>query len=130
MVILAVGLLGLAGLQSTSLKLNDSSMLRTKAQMMANDLLDRARAHRNDIDRFDTNGQFRDDNWTTSFNPLDDWISNQVATLPDGQARVDCDAGTNLCDVEVEWNDQRGESNTSDADGTAETQRFEIEVEV
>jgi type IV pilus assembly protein PilV len=47
MVVLAVGLLGLAGLQATSLKNNQSAYNRSQATQLASDMADRLRANRN-----------------------------------------------------------------------------------
>lgn len=44
-VVLSVGLVGLAGLQMTSIKLNHSSYLRSQATVFAYDMLDRMRAN-------------------------------------------------------------------------------------
>ncbi|MCX7101946.1 MAG: type IV pilus modification protein PilV, partial [Methylobacter sp.] len=45
MLVLAVGLLGLAGLQATSLKSNQSAYNRSQATQLAYDLADRMRAN-------------------------------------------------------------------------------------
>ena len=45
LVIFAIGLLGLAGLQSQSLKFNYSAFLRSQASLLAYDILDRMRAN-------------------------------------------------------------------------------------
>lgn len=45
-VILSVGLLGLAGLQATSLRSNHSGYMRSQATILAYDLVDRMRANR------------------------------------------------------------------------------------
>ena len=44
-VVLSIGLLGLAGLQTASLKANDSAYQRSQASIMANEILDRMRAN-------------------------------------------------------------------------------------
>ncbi|KAB7623155.1 type IV pilus modification protein PilV [Alkalilimnicola sp. S0819] len=44
--VLSVGLLGLAGLQAASLKNNHSAYLRSQATILANDMADRMRANR------------------------------------------------------------------------------------
>lgn len=46
LLIVSVGMLGLVGLQTESLKFNSSSLQRTKATILANDILDRIRANR------------------------------------------------------------------------------------
>ena len=46
LVILSIGLLGLAGLQAASLRYNHSSYLRSQATLLAYDIVDRMRANR------------------------------------------------------------------------------------
>lgn len=46
MVVLAVGLLGLAGLQANGLKNNNSAYQRSQANLMVNEIFDRIRANR------------------------------------------------------------------------------------
>lgn len=46
MVVLSVGLLGLSGLQTSSLRNNHSAFLRSQATLVTNDILDRMRANR------------------------------------------------------------------------------------
>ncbi len=48
LIILAVGLLGLAGLQMKSLKQNNEAYLRSQATLQAYDILERIRANRSD----------------------------------------------------------------------------------
>lgn len=45
--VLAIGLLGLAGLQATSLRFNHDAQLRSQATFLAYDMADRMRANRN-----------------------------------------------------------------------------------
>lgn len=45
-VVLSIGLLGLAGLQLTGLKYNHSAYLRSQATLLASDIIDRMRANR------------------------------------------------------------------------------------
>ena len=55
-VVLAIGLLGLAGLQASSLKNNTSAYTRSQAQLLAYDMLDRLRANREGV----INGSYDD----------------------------------------------------------------------
>jgi len=52
MVVLAVGLLGLAGLQTTSLKHNQTAYFRSQATQLAYDMADRMRANPVDASQF------------------------------------------------------------------------------
>lgn len=45
-VVLSIGLLGLAGMQLTGLKYNHSAYLRSQATLLASDIIDRMRANR------------------------------------------------------------------------------------
>lgn len=44
-IVLAIGMLGLAGMQNTSIKFSYDSYLRTQASFLANDIMDRIRAN-------------------------------------------------------------------------------------
>ena len=46
LLILSIGLLGLAALQATSLKINHGALLRTQATFLTYDMMDRLRANR------------------------------------------------------------------------------------
>lgn len=61
LVIFSIGLLGLAGLQSQSLRYNHSAYLKTQASYLAYDILDRMRANREAA----IAGRYNADNTTT-----------------------------------------------------------------
>ena len=46
LLILAIGLLGIAGMQAMSLKNNNSAIMRTQATILAHDIIDRARTNK------------------------------------------------------------------------------------
>ena len=52
MVILAIGMLGLAGLQLSSMNNNQSAFYRSQATFLANDKLDRVRVNKAAIDDY------------------------------------------------------------------------------
>lgn len=56
--ILAIGLLGLAGLQTQSLKFNNEAFFRSQATLLAMDLADRMRANRDVIEKTPNAYQF------------------------------------------------------------------------
>lgn len=56
--ILAIGLLGLAGLQTQSLKFNNDAFFRSQATLLAMDLADRMRANRDVIEKTPNAYQF------------------------------------------------------------------------
>lgn len=64
-VILSFGLLGLAGLQATGLKNNNSAYMRTQANLLAYDMIDRMRANQQGV----INGNYDELMKTTPSNP-------------------------------------------------------------
>ncbi len=111
--VLSVGLLGLAHLQITALKANQSADLRTQASLYASDILNRMRANR----LASQNGAYiiapTDDTPSSIGNvasqDLTDWRTNLSEALPGGTGGVNCPAFNNLnefvCTVTIQWRD-------------------------
>ena len=112
--IVATGVLGIAGLQIVSLQNNTSALFRTQANQMAYDIIDRARAnpvadYSLDIDADapaapDCTNMDCDSDQMANYD-LNVWLTDITATLPQGDASVVV-AG-NLFTVTVEWDDSR-----------------------
>ena len=110
LLILSIGLLGLAALQANTLKINHGALQRTQAIFLTYDMMDRLRANRTaalagqcDIAMGATLGG-------TDLCDVDvtDWQDNYVATfLPSGQGLVDCSTTVNVCVVTVQWDEGR-----------------------
>jgi type IV pilus assembly protein PilV len=114
--VLAVGLLGLAGLQLAGMKGNHSAYLRSQAAIAAYDLLDRVRA---DPAAF-SGGPLMANPHADSGNPQIEAWKQLVASLglppPAGGGDVgglNCSSGnacgSGNCEVVVRWNDAHGE---------------------
>lgn len=113
-VIITVGLLGVAALQLTGIKNNHSAMSRSQALVMAYDLLDRMRVNRKQTKdgKYDTAAAF------VSTTPggasgmaktdLDDWLQTLGKRLPSSKARVDAAAKATIIRVTIQWDDSRG----------------------
>lgn len=109
-IILSLGLLGLAGLQMNALRNNQSAMERSMAVVESYSIIDAMRVDRENA----VNGAFNlaiDANdpagATFAANELGKWRGRLRALLgPDAAGSVACAAGT--CTVTVRWNDQRG----------------------
>lgn len=107
--VLSIGLLGLAGLQTTSLRNNNSAYMRSQAAILAYDMSDRMRANRDaaaagayDLDLTSTyTGE-----GSVAADDLDEWMGNLTAILPQGQGEV-ARAGSAVT-VTVQWDDTRG----------------------
>lgn len=136
LVIMAIGLLGLAGLQINSLRDNLSAEHRGKAAQLAYDMADRMRSNtdRNNLIGLDdyTNAAVEDTDCIIvpvvgctpteqAGHDLFEWERDIANSLPLGQGDVSVAAG--VYSILVEWDDDRsGSINASDA---AFTIRFE-----
>lgn len=109
LLVLSIGLLGLANLQAVGLRANHNAYLRSQATFLAYDIVDRMRANRPpalsgsyDIALDDTPagaGVPADD--------LDEWKTMLAGRLPAGDGSVGVSDG--VVTVVVEWDDSRGE---------------------
>lgn len=99
-VVLSVGLLGLAGLQAVSLKNNTSAYQRGLATMLAYDVIDRIRADMPDSASYAV-GMGSD-----GTGDVLDWKNGVKAALPGGNAQVVIDL-TNKVTVTIQWDDNR-----------------------
>ena len=110
--ILSLGLLGVAAMQNKSLSMNHSAYLRSQANIMAYDILDRMRANRSAA----MNGAY--DHQPEAAVPaggniaaedLRGWLSDLAATLPEGTAEI-TSSNENRVSVTVQWRDRDGET--------------------
>ncbi len=112
-VIFSVGLLGLAGLQATGLKLNQSSMLRSQATLLTYDILDAIRANRGQLANYALGGSSSgcDVPYSSPSNQaqrdVNNWINNVNSLLPDPRNCSITPMGGNQVQVNLEWNDLR-----------------------
>ena len=110
-VVLSLGILGLAGLQMSALRNNQSSMERSMAVIESYSIVDAMRVDRdNAIDgAFDITLEDDPEEGTFAGNELVKWRARLILLLgPAALGSVDCD-GAN-CTVVVQWNDSRGTS--------------------
>ena len=109
--VLSIGLLGLAGLQTTSLQSNQSAAQVSQATFLAHDVIDRMRANRDAAHGGDYNlnfGQTSEDigGGNLAAQDIQQWLEQLEAALP-GAESSDCDGPC-------------GASITVDADGNVE----------
>ena len=109
-VILSFGLLGLAGLQVTSLRNNQSAMERSLAVIHSYSIIDAMRADRNNATTGAFNLGLEDDAPSgSSFaaTQLAEWRTLLTETLGEGASgSVNCNGAD--CTVIIRWNDERG----------------------
>lgn len=117
-VVLSIGLLGLASLQANSLKFNHSAYLRSQATHLAYSITDQMRANRSAT----LNGSYDVDRATTptgstmAEQAVAVWKTNVANLLPSGEASIcrsndgqSCDGAGNVIIVDVFWDDSRGQ---------------------
>jgi type IV pilus assembly protein PilV len=110
LIILSIGLLGLASLQANSLKYNQSAYMRTQATQYAYDIADRMRANR-DVALGGGYDIALADVAPTSTSVVDQdlaaWLGD-VATLPNGDASIV--RNNQQFTITVQWEDDRTEA--------------------
>lgn len=99
-VVLSVGLLGLAGLQMTGLKSNHSAYLRSQATLLAYDLSDRMRTQRQAA----LNGAYDDGSVTAD---RTSWDASVTSLLGAGATGSLARNGTSFT-ITITWDDDRG----------------------
>ena len=100
-VVLSVGLLGYAGLQTVSMKNNTSAFQRSQATMLTYDIVDRMRANKPNLASYGVAmgsiGSYAD---------VISWKNEVAAALPDGDASVAVDLAGNAT-ITIQWDDNR-----------------------
>lgn len=139
-VVLSIGLLGMAALQAATLRYNQSANYRTQASNLAYELVDTARSYQErDTRNIRSLLQPLTSGWTdtcaasttptncTASNALtcdrERWANHVCRSLPNGRGRVtDYNATTGALTVELCWSDDRSEAHTPSAncDGAGE----------
>ena len=114
MIVLAIGLLGLAGLQLTSLKAADSAYHRSQASVLADDILDRMRSNRDVALAGSYNISLgADPSGTSSISDVDlvNWKAMLSGTIPSGDGSVGVAA--NIATITVQWDDSRASGSSA-----------------
>ena len=115
LVILAIGLLGLAGLQAAGLKNNFSAYHRTQATQLAYDMADKMRSNISAISSYPTTDSSSvntasscDSNCSTSQmaqNDLYEWNQRLTSELPLGQGAIS--SSSEIYTISIQWDDNR-----------------------
>ena len=113
--ILALGLLGMAGLQAKSLRANQSSYARSQAVMLSYSMLDAMRIDRDSA----LLGNYNQTNVCSAIaitgtglsdNNLRNWVQSLRVALGDQPTTcgsVACNGATRICTIGITWNDER-----------------------
>jgi len=119
-VVLAIGLLGLAGLQMTALKSGHSAYLRSQATILAYDFADRMRTNRAQVlsGTYDSANNADRAAWTNSVKSV--LGTDATTALTRNGSRVQ---------ISITWNETRGEIRSAGATGSV-TQTFSYNTEI
>lgn len=120
LMILSVGLLGLAALQAAALKTNHGAYYRSQAVFLAYDICDRMRANKLQAAAGVYNRAIDDSAPAASADgddiediDMDEWYNNYLTNLiPDSDASINCDTNA-LCSVSIQWNENRSDLGSS-----------------
>ncbi|SDK80276.1 type IV pilus modification protein PilV [Microbulbifer yueqingensis] len=125
--ILSTSLLGLAALQNRSLQYNHSAYLRSQANILAYDILDRARINRANLTSYSL-AATDDAPTATGLAPTDlrEWRESLAAALPEGSGGIECSAVTRICTVTIQWAERDGVG----VDGDTEASRFQYSTRI
>ena len=122
LLIVSLGLLGIAGIIANSLKVNQGAQIRSQASWLANDVIDRMRANRKTAE----GGAYAlascaaaPAGGTVAIDDLSQWCAAVAAALPTGTGSVALAA--NMVTVTVQWDDTR-------AVGGIAAQQFVVET--
>ena len=108
MLILSIGLVGLAGLMMTGSKNNQSAYHRSQASWMAYDILDRMRANRPlaQSGGYDLGLGATPTATGTALTDITQWTTQVANALPEGKGAIARSNG--ITEITVSWNDSRG----------------------
>lgn len=130
-VVLSIGLLGLAGLQLKGVQVNQGSTYRSQAAILAAEMAERIRA---DLTGAAANAyQVTNGTATTPSAALTDWLA-RVQMLPQGSATITAVAngattGSQLINITVTWADTRAQAATGVATTSFAPGSFYLPVE-
>jgi type IV pilus assembly protein PilV len=135
LLLVSIGLLGMASLQANSLKFNRSAYTRTQATQLAYDIADRMRANRDaalagNYDLAMTNTHTATS--TIADQDLTAWMAELTTRLPNGSGSVV--RNNARFTISLQWSDDLTQETDADADGDitgeAATMVFAFETEL
>jgi type IV pilus assembly protein PilV len=107
-VILSLGLLGMAGLQAAGLRTSQSAFYRAQAAQFANDMAERMRANLGQATNYAlTLAATAPSCGGVCAADINDWLA-KLRTLPAGDGAIDIDTVNETVTITVQWDDSRG----------------------
>ena len=111
--VLSIGLLGLAGLMASSIRNNHSAYQRTQATWLAYDMIDRMRVNRANAISSTNNyniaiGAATSGSANLAGVDVTNWKTTLANALPAGDGSVAVNSTSRAVTVIIQWNDSRG----------------------
>jgi type IV pilus assembly protein PilV len=101
--LLATALLVMAALQVRSLQFNHSSYLRSQANILAYDIIDRMRLNRGDLASYTIDFDSAPPTGTTLAQiDVREWRANLLAVMPNGKGKIQCNI-SGVCAIGIQW---------------------------
>jgi type IV pilus assembly protein PilV len=105
LVIMSVGLLGVAALQLTTVRNNYDAFVRSQAAVLASDMLDRMRANRDDAAEYVVS--MTDPAPATPAGvDIGLWRTSLAAQLPNGEGAIAFDNVTRVVTITIQWRER------------------------
>jgi type IV pilus assembly protein PilV len=110
LLVLSIGLLGVAALQLTALQNNNNALFRSQATYLAYDIADRIRANRSAAlaGGYVVSYGAAPTGTTVERNDIRAWKTMLGATLPAGDGSIAINAATGAATISIRWDDSKG----------------------
>lgn len=112
--IMATALLALSGLQMRSLQFNHSAYLRSQANILAYDIIDRMRLNRKKVSDYAIT--YNDDapsGISLADKDIKEWREMLADVMPDGTGQIVCNASA-ICTISIRWAEQNQSGNADE----------------
>lgn len=131
MLVLSIGLLGLAGLMASSMRNNQSAYHSTQATWLAYDILDRMRANRQGALAGNYNGAALGNpanclaavaGGAIATQDINNWKNMIACALPEGDGSITVTPANRRVSITIQWNDSRATNGLANQQLTVESQ--------
>ena len=125
--LLSTCLLAMAVMQKRSLQFNQSSFMRSQANIFAYDIIDRIRLNRggdtsSNIDKYNTDYGGTPSGNALATTDVSEWRANMTRSIPNSDGKVECVVSTKICKISIKWTEEQifGTAGTTNPDATTE----------